>query len=58
MMISKERLITAVTVGNGAYVDGTRFDELMENTLKSGVIIDELYGDKAYFKKRILDKVT
>ncbi len=57
MMIEGERLITAVHVDHGAYVDGTQFQELMERTQKCGVTIKELYGDKAYFKKPILDHV-
>lgn len=44
-------------VNNGAYVDGTLFDELIEQTKKSGLTIKEVYGDKAYFKKPILDKI-
>src|SRR5699024_7486833 len=42
---------------NGAYVDGKVFDELLELTKKSGVTIDEVYGDKAYFRKPILDTI-
>ena len=57
MMIEGERLITAVHVDHGAYVDGTQFQELMERTQRCGVTIKELYGDKAYFKKPILDHV-
>ena len=57
MMTTEDRMITAVKVNNGAYVDGTQFDELIELTKKSGVTIEEVYGDKAYFKKPILDKI-
>lgn len=57
MMTIEERIITAVGVNSGAYVDGTQFDELMEQTKKSGVIIKEVYRDKAYFKKSILDNI-
>ncbi len=57
MMIEEERMITAVHVDHGAYVDGTQFQELMERTQRCGVTIEELYGDKAYFKKPILDHV-
>lgn len=53
-----ERIITAVTVGNGAYVDGTEFDKLIELTNKTGLKVEEVYGDKAYFRKPILDKIT
>lgn len=57
MITTKDRMITAVNVDHGAYVDGTKFDELLEMTKKSGVAIKEVYGDKAYFKKPILDKI-
>ena len=54
-MTTDERIITAVETHNGEYVDGKEFADLLENTLKSGVIVNELYGDKAYFRKDILD---
>jgi len=54
-MIHEERIITAVNVQNGAYVDGTNFKELYERTKDCGVEIKEAYGDKAYFRKPILD---
>jgi len=57
MITTNERIITAVNVDNGAYVDGTKFDELLELTKKSGITINEVYGDKAYFRKPILDKI-
>lgn len=57
MMTTEDRIITAVHVSNGAYVDGTMFDELLESTMKSGVVVGELYGDKAYFRKPILNKI-
>src|SRR5699024_7224841 len=57
MMTTEDRIITAVHVNNGAYVDGTKFDELIELTKKSGIAIGEVYGDKAYFRKPILDKI-
>ena len=57
MMTTEDRIITAVKVNNGAYVDGTDFDELIEWTKKSGVTIKEVFGDKAYFKKPILDRI-
>ncbi len=37
-MTTTDRIITAVHVGDGAYVDGTNFNELLELTMKSGVI--------------------
>ena len=57
-MTTDERIITAVTVSDGAYVDGTDFTRLMELTEKTGLDITEVYGDKAYFRKPILDKIN
>ena len=54
-MIPEERIITAVTAAHGAYVDGEKFNELYEGTKKCGVKITSVYGDKAYFRKPILD---
>lgn len=54
-MIPEERIITAVTAANGAYVDGEKCNELYESTKKRGVEITSVYGDKAYFRKPILD---
>lgn len=58
IMTTDERIITAVKVNHGAYIDGTQFDELMDLTVKTGLSIEEVYGDKAYFKKAILDAIT
>jgi transposase len=55
MMTTKERIITAITVNNGAYVDGTEFQSLYNLTLESGLNVKDVYGDKAYFRKPILD---
>ncbi len=57
MITTNERIITAISVDNGAYVDGRKFDELIELTQKTGLDIKEVYGDKAYFKNPILDKI-
>lgn len=54
-MTAEERIITAVDVHSGEYVDGKEFSPLLEKTQNSGVIVRELYGDKAYFRKDILD---
>jgi len=54
-MIPEERIITAVGVHDGAYVDGTGFKDLYVQTKECGVNIKEGYGDKAYFRKPILD---
>ena len=58
MITTEDRIITAVRVNDGSYVDGTQFHELIELTKKTGVNIEEVYGDKAYFKKPILDKIN
>lgn len=55
IMTTEERIITAVKTADGAYVDGTYTKELIEQTLKAGVKIEEFYADKAYFRKPILD---
>lgn len=54
-MIPETRIITAVTVDSGAYVDGSKFDELYQRSKACGLTIQEVYGDKAYFRKPILD---
>jgi len=58
MMTTKSRIITGLTVGNGAYVDGTRFEELLDSTMKSGLDLRDVFGDKAYFRKMILDAIV
>lgn len=55
MMIPEERIITALETFDGAYVDGSNFDELYNRTKACGVTVKEAYGDKAYFRKSILD---
>jgi len=57
-MMSTSGLITAVGVHDGSYMDGTDFDSLYELTLKCGIDVNALYGDKAYFKKAIMDKLS
>ena len=54
-MTADERLITAIDVHSGEYVDGKEFGPLLERTLDSGVQVEELMGDKAYFRKDILE---
>jgi transposase len=54
-MVPEERIITAVDVHDGAYVDGTEYEGLYLKTKESGINITEAYGDKAYFRKPILD---
>ncbi len=55
VMTTDERIITAVRTVDGAYVDGTYAKELIDETLKSGIKINEFFGDKAYFRKPILN---
>jgi len=50
-------LITAVKVENGAYVDGTNFEKLINISKKTGITIDSFYGDKAYFKMKIIEQL-
>jgi hypothetical protein len=54
-MLVEERLITSIEVHDGAYVDGTEFEKLYNETKACGIDIREGYGDKAYFRKPILD---
>lgn len=56
-MTTDERIITAVEVRSGEYVDGTEFDTLLERTKTAGIAPTEVYGDKAYFRKDILDTI-
>lgn len=55
IMTTDERIITSVRTADGAYVDGTHAKEMIDETLKSGIKIDEFFGDKAYFRKPILN---
>jgi hypothetical protein len=57
MITTGDRIITAVRVSDGSYVDGTLFQELLELTKKSGLAIKDVFGDRAYFKKQILDEI-
>ncbi len=57
IMTTDERIITAVDVHSGEYVDGTGFNSLLERTEGTGIKADTLTGDKAYFRKDILDKL-
>jgi len=56
-MLTDEIIITAVNVHNGAYVDGSDIKTLIEKTKKGKINITEFYGDKAYFRKHILDEI-
>lgn len=57
-MTADERIITAMDVHSGEYVDGKDFNKLLDETSKSGVEVKELYGDKAYFRRDILEKLN
>ena len=57
MMTADERLITSVETKHGAYVDGAEFGTLLDKTKESGVEIKEGYGDKAYFRPAILQRI-
>jgi hypothetical protein len=57
IMTTDERIITAVDVHSGEYVDGSGFDELLERTKEAGIKPTEVYGDRAYFRKDILDTI-
>jgi hypothetical protein len=57
MMTTDERIITAVDVHSGEYVDGTGFRTLIEKSKDAGIKVTEVYGDKAYFRKDVLDTI-
>jgi transposase len=57
VMTTDERIITSVRTANGAYTDGSFAKEMLADTKKTGMIIEEVYGDKAYFRKPILDTI-
>ena len=56
-MIAEERIITAVDVHSGEYVDGTECKKLLAKTEEAGVKVEALSGDRAYFRKEILDEL-
>ena len=53
-----ERIITAADAHNGEYVDGKEFAPLLDKTLSTGLKVAEFYGDKAYFRKDIIDALN
>lgn len=57
VMTVDERIITSVKTENGAYVDGTNTKQMIEESIKSGLQVKEVYADKAYFRKDILDEI-
>ncbi len=58
VMTTDERIITSVRTSDGAYVDGSYAKEMLAETQKAGVILEEVYGDKAYFRKSILEDIN
>jgi len=57
MMTTDERIITSVRTADGAYVDGSYTKEMIEDSQNTGINIKEIYGDKAYFRKSILENI-
>jgi len=57
VMTTEERIITSVRTADGAYIDGSYAKELLTQAKEAGVNIREVYGDKAYFRKFILDGI-
>ena len=55
--MTTEGIITAIGVHDGAYVDGKDFDKLCEFTTSAGLKMSEFFGDKAYFRPDILNKL-
>lgn len=56
-MLTEEKIITAIDVNDGSYVDGTNTEDQLKRTTAAGIEINEVYGDKAYFRKDILDSI-
>lgn len=57
VMTTEENVITSMIVYDGVTVDGGKTKAMLEQTSKSGINIEEVYGDKAYFRKPILDAI-
>jgi transposase len=57
VMTTDERIITSVRTASGSYMDGNYAKEMLAETKKTGIKVDEVYGDKAYFRKSILDDI-
>lgn len=57
IMTTDERIITSVRTANGSYMDGNCTKDMLSDTLKSGISVEEVYGDKAYFRKTILTDI-
>lgn len=48
LAMTEERIITALTVTSREKADGGQFIHLVEQSGKTGMLIDEIIGDKAY----------
>lgn len=57
IMTTNEHIITAACTENGAYTDGSNTKELLDKTLAGNIVLSEFYGDKAYFRKAILEGI-
>jgi len=57
VMTTEERIITSVKTASGEYMDGSFVKEMLEQTKDTGIEINELYADKAYFRKNILVEI-
>ncbi len=56
-MTTKERIITSVRTESGSYMDGNHLSSMLKATKKSGINIKEVFADKAYFRKPLLDEL-
>ena len=57
VMTTDERIITSVRTADGAYIDGSYAKEMLKQTKESGMKLEEVYADKAYFRKFILNDI-
>ncbi|MCM1564518.1 MAG: IS1182 family transposase [Dehalobacter sp.] len=55
LAMTDERLITAIEVTPGQEADTTKLKSLVEKTVKNGVKVEEVIGDKAYSSKDNLE---
>lgn len=58
IMTTNERIITSVKTSHGASMDGSSAGKMLKQTENTGITVEEVYGDKAYFRKPILDKIA
>lgn len=58
MMTTDEQIITSVRTEPGNYTDGDHVPEMLVETAKRGIRLKKFFGDKAYFRKPILDAVA